>query len=379
MTLSVILPNFNHGHLIGTALDSLGRQERRADEVIVVDDASTDHSLEVIESYRQHLPNLVLLRNETNRGAIQSLQAGLEAATGDFVYFAAADDWVLPGFFDCALKILEANPRLGLCCGEAIILEGGTDRVIGHRPPVRPRLYGGLIEPADASRLLARLDNFILTGSAIYRRSAVLAKGGFDPRAGAFADGLLTRKIALAHGFHFVPRVFAVWNVFPQGLSRSMAVETERAERALREIPALIEQDPGFPSWYAPLFRDRWRFGSARLALDHRPPNLPLLLAMGARSPTTRAILAALAHPRLGRPGRLLALALLSLLWRPYPVTGLAMTTILRRMTAMIQPSTAFGRAPAASSNDIGLDGATSPGATADPQRAAPYQAERNR
>ena len=50
-TLSVGMPNYNHGHLIGRALDAIVAQSRPPDELIIVDDASTDRSLEVIESY----------------------------------------------------------------------------------------------------------------------------------------------------------------------------------------------------------------------------------------------------------------------------------------------------------------------------------------
>jgi glycosyltransferase involved in cell wall biosynthesis len=334
MSLSVVMPNFNHGHLIGHALDALAAQGRPADEIIVVDDGSTDDSRTILDQYRQRLPQLIVLASERTGGAIAALQRGLESASQRYVYFAAADDWVLPGFFERALDILDANGDCGLVCGEAMLLSGETGELLGYRPPVRPILRGGKVTSEMAHRLLRRADNFLLTGSAVFRRDIVMEKGGFDARAGSFADGLLNRKIALTHGFYFEPHLFAVWNVFSHGLSRTTALDIERARKALAELPALIEQDGDFPAWYAAVFRRRWRFGVARLALAASPPRLSLLLEMGATSTPGKWLLAILSHWLGYRPVRWLILALLTIRLQPYPLADLFMTAGARRWAA---------------------------------------------
>ena len=95
-------------------------QSRPPDELIVIDDASTDDSREVIQFQQARHPQLTALANETNVGALGTLQRGLEAASGRYVYFAAADDQILPGFFETALGVLETTPSVGLFCGETI-------------------------------------------------------------------------------------------------------------------------------------------------------------------------------------------------------------------------------------------------------------------
>ena len=331
--LSVVMPNFNHGHLIGHALDALAAQERPPDEIVVIDDGSSDESIAVLESYRQKLPQLIVLRNERTLGAIPASQRGLQAATGRYVYFAAADDWVLPGFFARALAIIEANPEVGLVCGEATLLSGETGALIGYRPAVRPSARARKFTPEMTRRLLATTDNFMLAGSAIFHRACVMEKGGFDGRAGSFADGLLTRKVALTHGFYFVPATFAVWNVFSQGYSRTTALEVERARKALDELPALMEQDADFPKWYSAVFKRRWRFGAARLALEATPPRVAVLLEIGAVSVWDRWFLSLLSPWVAHRPIRLLTLAFLTMRLRPYRLRDLAATTLARRRT----------------------------------------------
>src|SRR5215510_6838577 len=114
--LSVILPNYNHGVLLPRAARALLAQEPPPDEIIIVDDGSSDNSRAVIEELARTSPRLRILWNATNRGAIPTLNRGIAAATGRYIYLAAADDWIMPCFFKLALAALEANPGCGLFC-----------------------------------------------------------------------------------------------------------------------------------------------------------------------------------------------------------------------------------------------------------------------
>lgn len=331
-TLSVVLPNFNHGHFLGRALEALARQSHPPDEVVVVDDASTDDSCAVADTYHTRFHSLTLLRNEHNLGVIPALQRGLEAVTGTFVYFASADDFVLPDFFKRAVHTLAGDAEAAFFCGETMLVDSDTGHLLGYRPVVRPSRRLTRFTPSQVSTLLARADNFILTGSTLFRRAMVVSKGGFDPKAGSFADGLLARRLALSHGFYFDPSVLAVWNVSSAGVSRSTALDLDRATSVLTQLPGLINQSAEFPDWYAARFSDRWRFATTRLALSSTPPNVLLLVAMGSKSFSDRWILNTLAGLRPFRIGRLFALAFLALRFRPYRLMDLASTFVTRRM-----------------------------------------------
>jgi glycosyltransferase involved in cell wall biosynthesis len=329
-TLSVVLPNYNHAKFIGRALAALLSQQRVADEIIVIDDGSTDDSVAVIERIAATAPTIRLLRNPVNVGVIPTLQRGLEAARGKYVYFAASDDWVLPGFFALALRRLEANPDTGLFCGEAMLIDGRTNRPFAVRPAVRPRLRAGRIEAAGARDLLRSTDNWILTGSAIFRRDCVTWAGGFDVRLGSFADGFVARKVVLKYGFLFEPEIVASWLVFPDSVSRKTALDVERTKHILDVVPALIAADPGFPSWYADAFRDRWRFAACRLALQADPIERSMILELGAHSAAEKAKLESI----LAWPQRNLArLVILTRLW--YRLRPTSLFALLRTMLAM--------------------------------------------
>lgn len=316
------------------ALEALLAQERKPDEIVVVDDASTDNSVAVIEQVAARTRDIRLLVNSANRGAIASLKRGLDDSKGRYVYFAAADDWVMPRFFALAVDALEANPKAGLFCGDAMLVDATSNRTLGFRPPVMPLARAGFVDPGAAGRLLARSDNWVLTGSAVFRRAAIADAGGLDEELGSFADGYLARKISLMCGFCYVPEVVAVWCVHPRGLSRSAALDPERAGRMLALVTRKIAADPVFPPWYVQRFADRWRFATARLALQASPRNDAAVVALGARSRLDRAVLGLASR----LPGRSLGeLGMLTWLWlrfRPYRLLDLLRTAILRRAAA---------------------------------------------
>ncbi|WP_267461360.1 glycosyltransferase family A protein [Aureimonas sp. SA4125] len=339
MMLSVVLPNFNHAQFLPFALDALLAQQRPADEIIIVDDASTDESLEILGRYAQNSRGRIrILSNCTNLGALGALQRGLDAALGRYVYFAAADDYVLPGFFTLALSRLEEHPSAGLFCGDAILLDGEDGRVLGHRPAVRPLRQGGAMGPGDVADRLRTADNFILTGSAIIRRDAIVSRGGFDLRAGSFADGVLARKIALGEGMVYEPRPMAAWNVFREGYSRTTALDPAMAEQALHDLPQLLSEDPEIPAWYPAFFQRRWRFAAARVAIEESSDPGDLLRQLVGASAIDRVVIAAYCCAPRMPPAQWLMLAWLQLRLRPYRLVDLVLTALERRQQRKHKP-----------------------------------------
>jgi glycosyltransferase involved in cell wall biosynthesis len=86
--ISVIIPNYNRADLIGQTIINLLAQSRQPDEIIVVDDGSTDHSVDVIRSFGSRIRLIV----QANQGPGAARNAGLDAASGDYVQFQDSDD-----------------------------------------------------------------------------------------------------------------------------------------------------------------------------------------------------------------------------------------------------------------------------------------------
>lgn len=327
-TLSVILPVYNHAAYLPISIEALLRQDRPADEIIIVDDGSTDESAAIAARMAEEQSTIRVINSQRNEGVISALNKGLAAAHGRYLYFAAADDWVLPRFFSRGLTALRKRSDLGAFCGESLLVNLIGKELVGQRPIVKPRYSAGPISPGKAHVLLRRSDNWMLTGATIFRRDAVLWAGAFDSRLGTFADGFMARKIALTHGFYFEPAPVSVWSVHADSVSRRTALDPRMARAILDEVPTIIGADPVFPPWYRERFQSRWRFAASRLALAEEPVNCELLRAMARPSSIEGALCRQLVKGSENRLLRLTDLYWLSVRLRPTIIRGLARTSL---------------------------------------------------
>ena len=94
MKVSVLINNYNYAEYIEECLNSVGQQSSSADETIVVDDGSTDHSVEVI---KRHPLNVTCI-TQSNQGQLKAIATAVERATGDILCFLDSDDRWKPGY-----------------------------------------------------------------------------------------------------------------------------------------------------------------------------------------------------------------------------------------------------------------------------------------
>ena len=328
--ISAVLPNYNHARYLQDAVRSLANQDPPPQEIIVIDDASTDDSLAVLSELATEIASLRILREDANRGAIAALNRGLAEARYPYLYFGAADDRVLPGLFAAMTAALRRYPEAAFAACECVITDFSGRRT-GYRPPIRPSHGERFFAPGQVERLLRRADNWALTGAAVFRRDVVRAAGGFDDTAGSFADGLLVRRLALRCGFTFTPMTGFNWRINPKGLSRSASSGVGASKQMLSSMLEHVEADPVFPAWYAPLLKRRWRFNVGRIAtVESHPMRADLLLACCAHNGLDRTVYR-LASVIWYPAGVFLALVWLTLRERPMSLTGVVLTALARR------------------------------------------------
>ena len=178
--VGAVMPNYNHADMIPQAIASLQAQTRPFDEIIVVDDGSTDDSLAVITQLAAADPRIRLIRHGRNRGAVAALNTDLGATTVDFVHFAAADDRFAPRLVEVLLALLEAHPAAAFACAEVALIDRATGHPLCLRPAVRPAHRARGFSPAESGRLLARMDNVMVSQAALFRRAPILELGGFS-------------------------------------------------------------------------------------------------------------------------------------------------------------------------------------------------------
>ena len=113
--VSIIIPVYNTEKYLEKCLDSIINQEYRNLEIIIVNDGSTDNSMNIIKKY-QKLDSRIKVFEQSNKGTGSARNKGLDNATGDYISFVDSDDYVSPLFIK---KLVEAIKEDDLCshCG----------------------------------------------------------------------------------------------------------------------------------------------------------------------------------------------------------------------------------------------------------------------
>lgn len=124
---SIILPNYNHARFLQQRIESILDQTNRDWELIILDDNSTDRSLDVINRYRNH-PQVshVIINNENSGSTFIQWQRGISLAKGEYIWIAESDDMASEKFLETFTEILDQDKNIEIAfCSSDIIDERG--------------------------------------------------------------------------------------------------------------------------------------------------------------------------------------------------------------------------------------------------------------
>jgi glycosyltransferase involved in cell wall biosynthesis len=120
--VSVVMAVYNGRKYLVEQLDSVLTQLDEADELVIVDDASTDGSAKLINDLQS--PRIRLVVNERNRGVIRTFERALRLARHDIVFLCDQDDIWLPGKKDAFVAAFNADPRVNVVISDAELIDG---------------------------------------------------------------------------------------------------------------------------------------------------------------------------------------------------------------------------------------------------------------
>ena len=255
--VSVVIATHNRAHCLPDAIDSIYAQEGLGSlydlEVIVVDDASTDATPEVIRRY----PQLKCIRLSESRGVSAAVNAGLRACQGSYITFLDDDDEWLPHKLRIQVPALETHPDVGVVYGQSIVRFDGREQFSPH-PSQAPS--GRVFEPLLLCNFCGH------HASLVVRRGAFDRAGYFDESLMSYEDWDLSLRLAFHVAFLFIPGAVDVHNVSPHGLWRSRDATGVGSEDAARVIEKNLRMLPEGPS-----YAEFKRKARARNALDTAP------------------------------------------------------------------------------------------------------------
>lgn len=210
--LSVIIPVYNVGEYIRECLDSVTGQLRPGDQMILIDDGSTDGSGAVCDEYAALFPQIETL-HQTNRGVAGARNAGLERARGEYIAWIDPDDWVEPDWREAIGAALHEYPA------DILIF----DHILRYGEDKDPRSYGRPPGRLDPELLLADIveDRIIQSGlcNKVMRRA--LYQGiSFDETLRTLEDyAVLHHLIMRAASARYLPRFLYHYRIRGDGLT----------------------------------------------------------------------------------------------------------------------------------------------------------------
>jgi hypothetical protein len=185
-TISVIIVNWNRRNLLRACLASLDARQGASFEVILVDNGSTDGSVEMAASY----PGIRIIKNSENRGFCAANNQGIHIARGEFIALLNNDAEAAPGWLAALLRAFQNRPDVGMAASKILVYEDPTriDKA-GHLmyPDGQNRGRGtGSLDDGQYDRMEEVLwpDGC----AAMYRGSMLRQIGGFDEDFFAYAD-----------------------------------------------------------------------------------------------------------------------------------------------------------------------------------------------
>jgi glycosyltransferase involved in cell wall biosynthesis len=234
--LSVIMPYYNQEIFLPVSLKAIFNQSFSNLELIVVDDASTDGGLEIIRDYQKRQANLYLYQNPHNLGPLLSANFGMTKARGKYLAFCAADDKVLPDFFEKAINALETYASAGLCVTDPVFFSDKGE----EKQKMIQRTDRIFLEPTELIELFKKTNFWIPGHASIYRKDLIFKYQGLNLSLKHLSDWYLNHKIALKHGVVYIPEFLSSMRVNSTTFSSKINSNKKEKKKTLKALLNLL-------------------------------------------------------------------------------------------------------------------------------------------
>lgn len=210
--VSIIIPCYNYAHYVSQAIESALGQTYSPVEVIVVDDGSTDQTLQVVSNYP------VTCFTQPNQGQAQACNNGVRESHGDQIVLLSADDLLHPLFLERTVPLLTADPTIAFVYTHGLTFGDDQAFVLAQASTIDALKWGNT-----------------LIATCLIRKSVYQAVGGYDPALRYGEDWDLALKLA-ENGYRGLLVPQALVCIRAHGTSLRNRTSTLAAEQATRRI-----------------------------------------------------------------------------------------------------------------------------------------------
>lgn len=214
---SVLMPVFNSEQFVADAIKSILKQSFKDFEFLILDDASTDKSFEIIKDFENKDPRIKVFQNEKNLGVVESRNKLINLSKGRYIAWIDSDDIALENRFEKQIKFLEEHSEIGMVGAYPVIIDENG------------RKTGKWWFETDPQKLKIELffHSPFLSSSVVIRKSA-LPQNFYDSKFPVAEDFDLYSKISEHSEITNIPEILVEYRINSKGLSKS---NTEKMEQ----------------------------------------------------------------------------------------------------------------------------------------------------
>ena len=209
-SIAAVIPLFNKEYKVKACIESVIQQTILPSELIIVDDGSTDSSLEIVKRVLSNFQGYYLILEQKNSGVSAARNAGVKASKSDFIAFLDADDEWYPQFIEKSLALTSDYPDANLYCFAHEV----NDPQVGifKRKHAFPLGFRGYVDDFFESSIKGEIAN---SSKVTVRKQALIDIGGYPEGANICEDIFVWMKLAMNGKVVFDSYVATLVNQFP--------------------------------------------------------------------------------------------------------------------------------------------------------------------
>jgi glycosyltransferase involved in cell wall biosynthesis len=237
--VSIVTPSYNQAWFLEETIASILEQDYPNIEYVIVDDGSTDGSVDIIRRYSDRLH---WWTQQENAGQVAAINRGFEHTSGTLMTYINSDDTLLPGAVSEMVAEFEANPDLVMVYGDAVYTDADSNRT----GSLRSRAW-------DPPTMVRNCDNHVVQPSSMWTREAWEQAGPFDERGYYFFDFELYLRLSVLGPVKHVPRDWSTYR--EHGASKSAGDQLGKSRDYLRFADDFLTSDR-LPAEFRPYARE---------------------------------------------------------------------------------------------------------------------------
>jgi GT2 family glycosyltransferase len=235
--VDIFVPCYNYGRFLRACLGSVLEQPGCQVRALIIDDCSTDDSLDIARAIAAEDSRVEVLAHTVNRGHIATYNEGIEWLASDYMLLLSSDDLLAPGALARAIDLMEAEPSISFVWGPAIQFSDETEIASQRSRQPPPSGRGRLVRGPDFIRgFCIKPENPIETATAIVRTCLQKKVGGYRPELPHSGDMEMWLRLA-AHGdVGVVPEVQAFTRIHARNMRHGYKADRMRADYEQRHL-----------------------------------------------------------------------------------------------------------------------------------------------